>query len=256
MRRIIYRLFWAGLYLSIFSIAACAQDKQSHCESRAVDGARYSICTFSPARDDMRLFLKDGEGQVYGSFDAVNAALAKDNKTLVFAMNAGMYHADRSAVGLYREAGATQAQLQTRAGPGNFGLVPNGVFHIHGGQAGVTETQTFLLKSTVPDYATQSGPMLVIDGKLHPKFLENSTSRKIRNGVGINGDKVIFVKSEDPVNFYTFATLFRDKLGASNALYLDGTISRLYSAELGRNDRGAVMGPIVGVVTDRSEAAK
>ena len=120
----------------------------------------------------------------------------------------------------------------------------------------MTETRAFLLKSTVPDYATQSGPMLVINGKLHPKFLENSTSRKIRNGVGINGGAVIFVKSEDPVNFHTFATLFRDDLGAPNALYLDGTISRLYSAELGRNDRGAVMGPIVGVVTARSEAAK
>ena len=234
--------------LSVLTLSACAQDAPQACESKTINGARYSICTFAPAQDDIRLFLKDETGQTYGSFDAVNAALAVDGKQLVFAMNAGMYHADRSAVGLYREGGVTQAQLQTQASSGNFGLLPNGVFHIHDGQAGVTDTMTFLLKSTVPDNATQSGPMLVIDGKLHPKFLENSTSRKIRNGVGISNDKVVFVKSEDPVNFHTFAVLFRDHLGADNALYLDGTISRLYSPELGRNDRGALMGPIVGVV--------
>ena len=244
MRHLI--LLWA-----IFSISltACAHDAPSACESQTVGGARYSICTFNPAQDDIRLFLKNDSGQGYGSFEAVNAELSRNSEALVFAMNAGMYHADRSPVGLYREDGTTHAQMQTQASFGNFGLLPNGIFHIHDGQAGVTETMAFMLKSTVPDNATQSGPMLVIDGKLHPKFLEASTSRKIRNGVGVRDDgMVVFVKSEDPVNFHSFAVLFRNHLGAENALYLDGTISRLYSAELGRNDRGASMGPIVGVV--------
>lgn len=244
MRHLVFLLAMLSINLT-----ACAQDTPSACESQTIDGTRYSICTFSPTQADIRLFLENDSGQGYGSFDAVNAELGQNGEALVFAMNAGMYHTDRSPVGFYRQDAATHAQMQTKASFGNFGLLPNGIFHIHDGQAGVTETMAFMLKSTVPDNATQSGPMLVIDGKLHPKFLEASTSRKIRNGVGVRGDgMVVFVKSEDPVNFHNFATLFRDDLKTPNALYLDGTISRLYSPKLGRNDRGASMGPIVGVV--------
>jgi uncharacterized protein YigE (DUF2233 family) len=142
--------------------------------------------------------------------------------------------------------------LQTKASTGNFGMLPNGVFHIHNGQAGVSETNQFLLKSTVPDFATQSGPMLVIDGALHPKFNAGSTSRRIRNGVGVTAaGSVVFVMSEQPVNFHDFASLFKDELNTPNALYLDGVISRVFSTELDRNDYGAKMGPIVGVVVPK-----
>ncbi|WP_171524391.1 phosphodiester glycosidase family protein, partial [Acinetobacter baumannii] len=64
-------------------------------------------------------------------------------------------------------------------------------------------------------FATQSGPMLLIDGQLHPKLAENGTSLQIRNavGVGLNGS-AWFAISNAPVSFGRFARLFRDKLAA------------------------------------------
>ena len=99
-------------------------------------------------------------------------------------------------------------------------------------------------------YATQSGPMLLIDGQPHPRFLPDSTFRNIRNGVGVSqdGQTVTFAISDQAVTFMDMARLFRDALGAQQALYLDGSISRLYAPALGRDDWGAAMGPIVGVL--------
>jgi len=227
----------------------------SPCFQSSYGAADYTICNFDPQQADIRLFHKDSDSKILGSFGAVNTQLAKNGEELVFAMNAGMYHKDRAPVGLYREKGQSATKLQTKASSGNFGLLPNGVFHIHKGVADISETTTFLQKSTVPDFATQSGPMLVIDGKLHPKFKKGSTSRKIRNGVGKTktGD-IVFVKSETPVNFYDFAALFKDKLETPNALFLDGVISRLYASNLSRNDLGAKMGPIVGEVVPKDTA--
>jgi uncharacterized protein YigE (DUF2233 family) len=59
---------------------------------------------------------------------------------------------------------------------------------------------------------------------------------------------VVFAISEDAVNFYDFALLFRDYLGLPDALYFDGKISRLYAPGIGRADVGLRMGPIVGVL--------
>jgi len=195
-----------------------------------------------------------------GGFDAVNEQLEESDERLVFAMNAGMYHKDRSPVGLYMEAGRQTQKINTRKGPGNFHMLPNGVFWLSQFEddkatykgAGVASAESYLAKSEHVIDATQSGPMLVIDGKLHPKFKADSTSLKIRNGVGQTDDgHIIFVKSETPVNFHAFASLYKDHLKTPNALYLDGTISRLYAADLNRNDIGVKMGPIIGVVAPK-----
>lgn len=106
-----------------------------------------------------------------------------------------------------------------------------------------------MTKRPAPRFATQSGPMLVIGGEIHPRFLKDSDSLKRRNGVGVTEEgEAVFVLADTPVRFYDFAAFFRDELKTPNALYLDGTISRLYAPELERNDPGEVMGPIVGVV--------
>lgn len=210
--------------------------------------ALYNICAFG-TDEDIRLFWGE-KGKNYGSFNALNKALAKDKTTLKFGMNAGMYHTDRSPVGLYIDENGTKTKLQTGASHGNFGLVPNGVFYRDGEGYGVMETLAYQSAGLSPNFATQSGPMLVIDGKLHPNFRKESTSKHIRNGVAVhpNGKTVYFVKSEVPMNFYDFATIFKDELKVENALYLDGVISRMFDAESGRNDIGASMGPIIGVV--------
>ena len=257
------KVFIVAMILACLSSAAFAHGDPS-CKKVTHSDIDYTICQFDPTQSDIRLFLKGTDGKTLGSFDAVNEELAKSGEELVFAMNAGMYHKDRSPVGGYTENKQPISPINTNKGPGNFHMLPNGLFWIKEVVEGYQKPvemyrDAFVMSSEtfqggahfVRDY-TQSGPMLVIDGKLHPKFKAGSTSRKIRNGVGRTdtGD-IVFVKSEAPVNFYDFASLFKDHLKAGNALYLDGVISRLYSGELGRNDFGARMGPIVGVVAPK-----
>ena len=220
------------------------------CTAQSHDGNGYTVCAVDMIEDDLRLFLNDAEGVPYGQFQQVDAMLRAQGQHLSFAMNAGMYHDDRAPVGHYVENGTEEMRLITNAGPGNFGLLPNGVLCIRDGRADVIETLRFA--ETRPDciHATQSGPMLVIDGALHPRFLTDSTSRYIRNGVGTSDDgkTAYFVISENAVTFHEFGSFFRDALQVPQALFLDGNISRLYAPGLGRADIGRWMGPIVGVV--------
>lgn len=215
------------------------------------DGQGYTVCTVT-ADQDVRLFLNDTEGTAFGSFVRVNAALNASGQRLAFAMNAGMYHRDRRPVGLYVQDGQQAMRLITSAGPGNFGLLPNGVFCIADDRFAVVETTAYSRLPFECRDATQSGPMLVIDGALHPRFLEDSDSRFVRNGVGVAGDggRAVFAISDGPVTFHEFGRLFRDGLQLPQALYFDGNISRLHAPGIGRSDWGLPMGPIVGLVVD------
>lgn len=221
----------------------------AYCRDMTHEGQDYTVCEVS-AREDLRLFHTAPDGRPYGNFARVDRALEAEGKRLVFAMNAGMYHPDLAPVGLFIEGGTTRAPLVTTDGPGNFGLLPNGVFCVGDGRFAVFETRAFAASGRTCTYATQSGPMLVIGGKLHPRFLPTSDSRYVRNGVGVSADgtRAVFAISARPVTFHQFARLFRDGLGLPDALYFDGQISRLYAPEIRRNDWGFAMGPIVGLV--------
>lgn len=242
-----------GLLLALL-LALTPPASAAACRAIEVEGAGYTLCEADARTDDIRLFLDDPEsGAVLGRFDSVERVLAAEGARLAFAMNAGMYHPDRRPVGLYVEAGHRRAPLVTRAGPGNFGLLPNGVFCVGEGLARVIETRRFAREAPDCRFATQSGPMLVIDGALHPRLIEGSDSRHVRNGVGTSADgrRAWFLISDAPVNFHRFARVFRDHLGARQALYLDGRVSRLHAPGLGRSDLGFLpLGPIVGVVVD------
>lgn len=231
-------------------LAALPVTAHAACRDITHDTRTHTVCE-AASHQDVRLFLYAPDGAVLGSFGRIDAQLAAEGRKLAFAMNAGMYHADRRPVGLYIENGTELAPLVTAAGPGNFGLRPNGVFCIRpDGRFAILESRAF--RDRTPDcrYATQSGPMLVIDGALHPRFLPDSDSRYVRNGVGVSADgtRAVFVMSRDKVNFHEFARLFRDGLGLPQALYFDGNISRLHAPALGRSDFGFPMGPVVGLV--------
>ncbi|MEL7103286.1 MAG: phosphodiester glycosidase family protein, partial [Pseudomonadota bacterium] len=213
-------------------------------------GDAYSVCSFTVVEHDIRLFHSDAEGAPFFQFNTLERELDEQGETLIFAMNGGMYHEDRRPVGFYRDQNGDQASVNTNDGPGNFHLKPNGVFWLTPDLAGVTESQAFLDQGLDPIYATQSGPMLVVDGALHPELNPEGTSHRRRNGVGVSVDglTVHFAISDTAVTFHEFATLFRDEIGVPNALFLDGQVSRIYAPEINRNEIGANLGPMVGVV--------
>lgn len=239
-------VIWTAI--SLVLLLAAPAGAASSCRDVSFEDTPFTVCAADPAKDDIRLFLDDRAGRKLGTFDNVNALLAKEGKTLGFAMNAGMYHPDRRPVGLYVENGRRTARIVTRKGPGNFGMLPNGVLCLGESTARIYESRTFAQEAPDCRYATQSGPMLVIGGKLHPRFLPNSDSRYYRNGVGVTPDgRLVAAISDRPVNFHLFARFFRDVLKTPDALFLDGKVSRLYAADLGRHDIGFPMGPILGV---------
>lgn len=236
--------------LAVAFLLAPVAAEAADCRDTSFEGASYTLCEVT-AGEDLRLFHSGPDG-AYGSFRNVDEALGAEGKALGFAMNAGMYHRDLAPVGLYIEDGVEVAKLITSDGPGNFGLLPNGVFCIGDGFR-VIESRAFKKDHPACRYATQSGPMLVIDGELHPKLLADSDSLYVRNGVGVSADgqRAVFAISNEAVNFHAFARLFRDGLGLTDALYFDGNISRLYAPALGRHDGGFPMGPIVGTVVPK-----
>ena len=177
----------------------------------------------------LHFYWKDTNDQPLKSFEQLQDYVAKEHKELVFAMNGGMFTKDFSPQGLYIENGQEMTPLDTlQAGYGNFYLHPNGVFYIQTNQqAGVCTTPEFSAVGQVR-WATQSGPMLLIDGEMHPAFREGSTNLHIRNGVGILPDgTLLFAISQEKINFFDFATYFKN-WGCKDALYLDGFVSRMY----------------------------
>ncbi|MCW5715290.1 MAG: phosphodiester glycosidase family protein [Bauldia sp.] len=238
----------AVLSLPVLVGAPAALAAPPSCEEVDFDGVAYTVCIADLNQSDLRLFWSGATGAPYRTFRAVDAALAAQGLRLSFAMNAGMFDDEYRPIGLYVEDGVELRAANTNEGPGNFHLMPNGIFWWGEGMAGVSETQRFLAERPPAVYATQSGPMLLIDGTIHPRFLVDSDSRKIRNGVGIVGpNTVAFALSHGGVTFYDFAIFFRDRLGARDALYLDGSVSSVYAPQLERQG-GGLFGPILGIV--------
>jgi uncharacterized protein YigE (DUF2233 family) len=202
-------------------------------------------------KQDLKFYWKDDSQQIFKSISNLKTWLDTKNKTLKFAMNGGMFKKDNSPQGLYIENFKTHSLLDTTSGNGNFYLKPNGVFYITTDNLPVIIKTTEFQNSPKIKYATQSGPMLVIDGQIHSAFKEGSINLNIRNGVGILPDnKIIFAMSKKEINFYDFANYFKS-LGCKNALYLDGFVSRTYLPEQNWTQTDGNFGVIIGVTTNK-----
>jgi uncharacterized protein YigE (DUF2233 family) len=220
------------------------------CEARSFEGSAFTVCRFDASADELRLLWTGKSGTALRSFAALEQELGTDRAAVRFAMNAGMYDEEGSPIGLYVEAGKQLKPLNRNDGPGNFHLLPNGVFALDGkGRVSVTRSDAFAARVKDPRWATQSGPMLVVDGKLHPRFEEDGISRLVRNGVGVSSPHTAwFAISEEGVSFGKFARFFRDAMGCRNALFLDGSVSSLWDPGARRADSYSRLGPMVVVM--------
>lgn len=210
----------------------------------------YDVVKVDPSKVQLRLYWKDQYGNPFRDFDKLKKHLARQGKYLRFATNAGIFSEDHTPGGLHIEDGHVLHQLNLRDGGGNFHMKPNGVFVLGSQGASVMASDEYSQSAEAPpQIATQSGPMLVIDDKLHPAFQPGSDNRFIRNGIGVDATGHIWIAiSNSPVNFYDFATFFRDKLGCPDALYLDGSISQFFLPELDRFDKGSDLCGILAIV--------
>jgi len=219
VRKILIR---ATAFLAMAAFCGPSDAAAQPCKPYAFEGNGYTLCEASLDRFAIRLFWQKPDGTPYTYLSAVPKTDERGGR-LAFALNGGMFHPDYKPVGLHVENGRELVRANTRPGPGNFHLRPNGVFYVGEAEAGVMETGAFLKKKPKASYATQSGPMLVIDGQLHPRIAKANVSAKPRDGVCVRGDKtVVFAISDGGVPFDTFMRLFRDGLKCRNALFLDG----------------------------------
>ena len=219
------------------------------CHSTEYEGAAYTVCEVDLLRHTIRLYWDRPDGTPYAYLSALPRDLENGRGRLLFATNAGMFDSKLKPVGLYVEQGQELVRASTKPGKGNFHMKPNGIFYISAGNAAVAETQAFLKQRPQAELATQSGPMLVMDGRLHPRFKRGSTSHKLRTGVGVRADgKVIFAISQEPVSFDSFARLLRDGHKCPNALFLDGGIaSSVFAPTLNRYGNVLPLGPMLAV---------
>jgi uncharacterized protein YigE (DUF2233 family) len=227
----------------------------SACRSVVFEEVPLTHCIADPAQHRIGLVNAPASGQPYGSL--ASYAASTDAATVAFAMNGGAFGDDLKALGYYVEGGERLKEFNRGDAPegntSNFFMKPNGVFFGSAGKWRVLSTDAFYASvSDRPEFGTQSGPMLVIEGKLHPDIQDNGPSRAIRNGVGVDAKGVAhFVISDAPVSFGQLARYFRDELKTPNALYLDGKVSALWDPARGRLDK-ARNGPIV-VVSARAK---
>lgn len=220
---------------------------ESPCETVMFEGSEFTVCAFDGRRSRLELRWKGEDGEALRSFERLEAELGAEAGQVAFAMNAGMYDEEGAPIGLYVAEGERLKRINLRDGPGNFHMKPNGVFSVDGdGAVAVTSSDRFEEAVPHPAWATQSGPMLVIDGEIHPKFDADGESKLVRNGVGVRDPRsAFFVISEVGVSFGRFARLFRDRLGCDNALFLDGSVSSLWDPAKGRRDAYSRLGPMV-----------
>jgi len=224
----------------------------SACKPITFDGKRFTECIAVPGRHRIMTKITGKNGVIYRSF----AGLAEDvdPATVAFAVNGGMYDTGSEPIGYYAEDSERLYPLNSRDGGGNFYLKPNGVFFgAADGDWRVMTSADFAAKVVQrPNFGTQSGPMLLLDGKLHPRISPDGTSRKIRNAVGVDAEgRAHFVISDEPVSFGTLAALMRDHAGTRDALFLDGTVSALWDPATGRIGGRYPLGPLI-LVTHRS----
>jgi len=224
--------------------AAAERAAEGPCRQLLFDDSRFTVC--DPGKGRIELVAAARGEPPIRDFAALEAKLGDRAATVAFAMNAGMFGEDGRPIGLAIVDGREVRAINRRKGGGNFHLMPNGVFQTRrDGRAEIVTSDKWQAASDIR-LATQSGPMLVISGKLHPAFDRDGSSRHIRNGVGISANgRALFAISETPVSLGKFARFFRDRLKCRDALFFDGAVSALWDPVNHRRDVIVPLGPMI-----------
>ncbi len=238
---VVYGLLCAVTSLSVYASAV----QQISFEGSTFDVYRLDAKELSK----LHFYWKDVNGNPYKTIGRLRLTLQDQGKKLLFATNGGIYSKQYTPLGLYVEQGEKLGSMNMGQGSGNFSMKPNAVFYVDKNGAHIEDSTKLSVAVEEMHDAVQSGPALVLEGNMHPRFFKESDSYNIRNGVGIDSKGgVVFAISNSPVNFYTFAALFRDKLDCNNALYLDGSISEMYLPALDRTFTFRFFTTLLGVV--------
>lgn len=247
--------------LLVLLLAACKRpeparaEAEGPCRSVNFEGDLFTVCRDPDASIELHVAGRDN--RPYRSFAALEHVLGPRADQVRFAMNAGMFDEEGRPIGLAIADGHELRPINRREkGGGNFHLQPNGVFLVR--KDGRAEVVTTAAYRPSPDIvtATQSGPMLVVDGAVNPRFDTDGRSRFVRNGVGVDAAGApVFAISDSLVSFGKFARLFREALGCRNALYFDGSVSSLWDPANGRMDSFTAIGPMV-VAVARKEGGR
>lgn len=212
-------------------------------------GAVTTVIVMDPAVSTLALFQNDAQGRPLSSFKRLKKHAHQQGQRIRLAMNAGMYHPDRRPVGLLVQDGRELNPLNRSDGYGNFFMKPNGVFAL------TMQNQSVILPTAeYPQWAgqhevrlaTQSGPLLLHQGHIHPALTAPGRSAKIRNAIGHCHGRLTWLIIHQPITLYRLAESAREQLGCTDLLYLDGSISSLLVDDWQQQrDR---LGPILAVV--------
>jgi len=222
------------------------------CNDKVKKEDDFVILKTNPKVGNISFYWKDKDGQILKSIDNLKKKIERENKHLKFAMNGGMFEKNNLPKGLYIEDFKILNKIDTLSGQGNFYLNPNGIFYLtKNNNAGLIETKEFRYDPNIK-YATQSGPMLLINDEINPIFNKDSKNLNIRNGVGILQDgNVVFVMSKNEVNFYNFASVFK-RMNCKKALYLDGFVSKTYFPEANWIQNDGDFGVMIGITESKN----
>jgi uncharacterized protein YigE (DUF2233 family) len=227
-----------ALSLAALALSGCRALAQAAANQPcALDADRpYEVVEIDPVRHRVRVLFADAAGTPLQTPDAALRYLESQGDSVIALTNAGIFEPGFRPTGLLISEGETVQALNTDTGEGNFFLMPNGVFWVDAeGRLHVDETGAFAQSASLDDgqvrEATQSGPLLLDGGAIHPAFREASVNCRLRSGIGVRPDgSALLAITNGAVNLHGFASFFADQ-GAADALYLDGSISRLYDPE-------------------------
>lgn len=211
----------------------------------------------------LRTFWQDQRQRPYQSIEMLQEDQFRAGYRLKFAINGGIFSSRYAPKGLYIEEGKVLFPLDEAQPGGRFGnfyMEPNGVFMVaYDKTARILTTQEFIKQFQGKPLdsirlAVQSGPTMLLHGKINKEFTKDSANKLRRTGVGIVDEhRVVFGMSSGSINFRDFATLFAD-MGCSDALFLDGgPISSMYVENQLKERAEAELVTILGVTEKESQ---